>query len=318
VTADFTRGRVVPGGVAALILTLTCAIAGCGGGGGKARTAPVSSGKPDAGKPPVTLGTRNFTEQLVLGELYAQALRAEGFQVTVKNHPGGPEVIDKALTSGRIDGYPEYDGLMLTAIAHDTRRRASARSTYGAAKAFQERRGFTILDRTPFSDVNALATTSAYARGKRLVQVGDLARLGRFKLGAPPEFGTRVAGLVGMRQRYGISNVVFKPLSIGRQYRALDAGAVQVAGVFATDGRLRSGRYAVLEDPKNAFGFQHVVPVFGKQVLAAEGPVFARTIDAVSAKLTTGAMRQLNAAVELDRNAPADVARRFLRARGLA
>lgn len=300
-----------------LVLTLAFAVGACGGGS-KTKTAPASSGKPGAGRPPVTLGTRNFTEQLVLGELYAQALRAEGFQVTVKNHPGGPEIVDGALTSGRIDGYPEYDGLMLTAIAHDTRRRASARAAYDAAKAFQEKRGFTILDRTPFADVDALATLSAFARGKRLTQVGDLVRLGHFKLGAPPEFGTRATGLVGMRQRYGISNVDFKPLSIGRQYGALDAGAIQVAGVFTTDGRLESSRYAVLEDPKHVFGFQNVVPVFGKQVLAAEGPAFARTIDAVSARLTTRAMRQLNAAVELDRNAPADVARRFLRASGLA
>jgi osmoprotectant transport system substrate-binding protein len=304
------------GVVAALVLASALTVGACGGG--KRQTTPAPGGKRGAGKPPVILGIRSFTEQRVLGELYAQALRAKGFQVTVKSHPGGPEVIDAALTSGRIDGYPEYDGLILTAIAHDAKRQASARSTYDAAKAFEEQRGFTLLGRTPFADVDALATTSAYARGRQLTQVGDLMKVGRFKLGAAPEFGTRVTGLVGIERRYGISNVDFRPLSIGRQYRALDAGQIQVAGVLTTDGRLRSGRYAVLEDPQHVFGFQNVVPVFGRRVLAAEGPTFARTIDAVSAKLTIPAMRRLNAAVELDRNAPADVARRFLRASGLA
>jgi osmoprotectant transport system substrate-binding protein len=136
-------------------------------------------------------------------------------------------------------------------------------------------------------------------------------------LGGAPEFATRFEGLVGLKQEYGLTNLKFKPLQIGLQYKALDDGQIQVADVFTTDGQLQGKKYVVLKDPKNVFGFQNVAPVVSKKVLSAEGPAFAQTLNAVSAKLTTEAMQQMNGAVDIDKNSPQAVAKKFLSANGL-
>src|SRR5205814_10727236 len=114
------------------------------------------SGQPGAGKPAVTLGDKNFPEQFTLGQLYAQALRAKGFKVNVKENIGSTELIDKALTSGKVDLYPEYTGIGLTAVAPDTKPPSSAQDAYDRFKAFQEKRGFTLTDKTPFEDKNTI------------------------------------------------------------------------------------------------------------------------------------------------------------------
>ena len=137
-------------------------------------------------------------------------------------------------------------------------------------------------------------------------------------MGATPDFDVRPSGLPAVRRAYGIAAVRFVPLSLGAQYAALAGGRVQVAVVGTTDPRLRSARYAVLPDPRGAFGVQNVVPVFARAVIAAEGPAFTRALDAVSARLTTRAMRRMNAAVELDKRDPAAVAHDFLASARLA
>ena len=138
------------------------------------------------------------------------------------------------------------------------------------------------------------------------------------KLGAPPEFKTRFEGLVGMKKAYGLDNSTFKPLAIGLQYKALDDR--QDRRRRRVHHRRRSsqgGKYMVLKDPKNIFGFQNVAPVVSKKVLTAQGPAFEQTLNAVSAKLTNEAMQKMNAAVDLDKQKPADVAKEFLQANGL-
>jgi osmoprotectant transport system substrate-binding protein len=184
-------------------------------------------------------------------------------------------------------------------------------------RAFEAGRGLEALAPTPFERATALATTAAYARAHRLTQIGGLARIGAFALGAVPDFKTRGSGLPAVRRAYGTVGVRFVPLSQGLQYPALEGGRVQVAAVMTTDPPLRTGRDTVLADPKRVFGVQNVVPVFSHAVIAAEGPVFTRTVEAVSAKLTTQAMRRMNASVELDKRAPAAVAHDFLHASGL-
>jgi osmoprotectant transport system substrate-binding protein len=256
---------------------------------------------------------------------------------------------DQALVNGQIDGYPEYIGAILETIAHDARPPTHTAAAYRAARTFEARRGLTALAPTPLERATALAATAAYAHAHRLTQMGGLRRVGAFALGGPPDFDTRAAGLPAVRRAYGIAGVPFVPLSQGLQYSALDGGRVQVAAVMTTDPPLRTGRYAVLADPKRVFGVQNVVPVFSHSVLAAEGPVFTRTVEAVSAKLTvqnivpvfsrpvvaaegpvftptvaavsakltTQAMRRMNAAVEVDKRDPAAVAYDFLHAAGL-
>jgi osmoprotectant transport system substrate-binding protein len=308
------HSKAMQGVAAAVALALAVVVAACGSSSNSSKTASTPSGTPGAGKPAVTIGDKNFTEQFILGQLYAQALRAKGYTVNVKNDIGSSELIDKALTSGQISGYPEYSGIVLTAIAHDNKSYASPQATYDAVKKFENGRGFTVLNMTPFNDVDALAVKPPYAKQHNLTAVPDLKGVGRFTLGAPPEFKTRFTGLVGMKQVYGVN---IKPLAIGLQYKALDAGQIQVADVFTTDGQLQRGSYTILKDPKNIFGFQNVVPIFSKKVIDAQGPEFSQILNAVSAKLTVPAMQQMNAAVDLDKNNPAEVAKKFLQANNL-
>jgi osmoprotectant transport system substrate-binding protein len=312
------HSKAMQGVAAAVALVLAVLVAACGSSSKSSSTsASTPSGQPGAGKPAVTIGDKNFTEQFILGQLYAQALRAKGYTVNVKNDIGSSELIDKALTSGQISGYPEYSGIVLTAIAHDNKSYPNPQATYDAVKKFENGRGFSVLNMTPFNDVDALAVKPPYAQQHNLTAVPDLKGVGRFTLGAPPEFKTRFTGLVGMKQVYGVTNVNFKPLAIGLQYKALDAGQIQVADVFTTDGQLQRGSYTILKDPKNIFGFQNVVPIFSKKVIDAQGPEFSQIINAVSAKLTVPAMQQMNAAVDLDKNNPAEVAKKFLQANNL-
>ncbi len=279
-------------------------------------SASAASG-PGKGKPPITIGDKNFTEEFILGDLYAQALRAKGFTVNLKPNIGSSELTDKALRAGQIDMYPEYTGVILSVLAMQTRRPASENAAYAAAQKFENSRGYTLLEKTPFFDADAMATLKPFAQKNHLVTLGDLKKLKSFSLGAPPENKTRYEGLVGMRQAYGITNVNFVPLTIGLQYSALDKGSVDTANVFTTDGQLQSGKYVILTDTKHIYGYQNVAPVVSSKLLAKEGPAFAQTLNAVSAKLTTHVMQQLNAAVDIDKVDPATVASKFLQANGL-
>jgi osmoprotectant transport system substrate-binding protein len=273
---------------------------------------------PGAGRPPVTLGAKNFTEEFILGQLYSQALSAMGYKVRLIDDIGPSEVVDRELAAGRIDGYPEYTGTILSSLARDGRRPRSAAQAYQWAKEFEAGRGSTLLDITPAEDRDVLVAKPAYARAHHLRSLADLPRLGASaRLGAAPEFRTRFNGLVGLRRRYGVSRLRVLPLGIGELYPALDGGRVDLAAVFTTDGQLRQGDYTLLADPKNIFGFQNVTFVVRQSTLDAEGPAFARTINAVSADLSTQALRVMNAAVALGGQSPAAVARQFLRANGL-
>ena len=293
-------------------LTLAIVLAACGSDDGD-RPEP---GSPESA-PTITIGTKNFTEQYILGELYSQALDAEGFDVDLKSDIGSSEIVDRALTAGSLDMYPEYTGVLLSEIAGVRKKPRSAREAYDAAKAFQETRGFTLLAMTPFSDSNALATTPEFAREHRLRTIDDLGGVsGGVTIAAPPEFRTRFEGLVGLREVYGLDGVQVKPFKIGAQYGALDRGRVDAAAVFTTDGQLVEKRYTVLSDPRRLFAFQNVAPVI-KADLAERYPALVETADAVSAKLTTEAMREMNLAVQRG-DEPAVVAERFLRENSLA
>jgi osmoprotectant transport system substrate-binding protein len=308
----------------ALTTTLLCACGSSSQPPGPATPATsVKSGtaprEPGAGKPAVTLGTKNFTEEIILGQLYTQALRARGFTVTLKSNIGPSEVMDRKLGSGEIDGYPEYTGTILSVFGHDVKRPASALEAYRMAIGVERSRHAVLLAMAPAEDTDVIITHPAYAARHHLRSLSDLVGLGsRATLAGPPEFRTRFSGLVGMRQAYGVRSIRFLPMSIGQQYRALAAGRAQLAVAFTTDGNLTQGGFKLLSDPKRIFGFQNVTFVVRDSVIAREGPAFARTINAVSARLSTQALRLMNAAVALDQQSPAAVARQFLGANGLA
>ncbi len=295
---------------AAFAAAAVIALAGCGGG---------SDSKGGAGiqRPEITIGTKNFPEQFILGELYTQALEANGIRVRLKSDIGSSEIVDRALTAGSLDMYPEYTGTLLSEVAGVRKRPRSAEEAYDGAKRFSEKRGFTLLAMTPFSDSNALAVTPTFSRKRNIHSIEDLAKLPRpVLLAAPPEFRTRFEGLVGLRELYRLDNLKALPVPIGEQYDALDTGAAEVANVFTTDGQLDRGRYAVLKDPRTLFGFQNVAPVIRRE-LVRENPKLETIINSVSEKLTTAAMRAMNAAAVQRKESPAMVAARFLRTSGL-
>jgi osmoprotectant transport system substrate-binding protein len=276
-----------------------------------------SGDQPGKGKPAVKLGTKDFTEEFVLGELYKQALEAKGYTVNLKKNIGSTEIIDKALTSGQIDGYPEYLGVSVAVVARKDIIPKSDQETYDLAKEFYEGRGQTISQQTPFFDVDAIATTKDFAEKNSLKSVADLKKLDSFTVGARPEFKSRYQGLKGMQKVYGLNNAQFKQLALGIQYQALDKGDVDSANVFSTDAQLASGKYTVLEDPKGVFGYQHVAMVMDQKKNDALGPEFFATIDAVSKLLTNDAMISMNKAVAIDKQPEAEVAKKFLEANNL-
>jgi osmoprotectant transport system substrate-binding protein len=318
------RRRTHPALIAMLLAVLAMfAVAACGddddgGGGGGGGSGGQSSDQPGKGKPAVTLGTKDFPEEFVLGELYKQALEAKGYTVKLKKNIGSTEIIDKSLTSGEIDGYPEYLGVSVATTFRKDIVPKSAQQTYNLAKKLYAQRGQVISQQTPFFDVDAIATTKKFADENGLKSVGDLKKLDSFTVGARPEFRNRFQGLKGMRSEYGLTNAKFKQLALGIQYQALDSGDVDSANVFSTDAQLASGKYTVLKDPKGIFGYQHVAMVMNKDKYEAlGGPQFFAVIDSVSKLLTNKAMITMNKAVVLDKQDEAEVARSFLQANGL-
>ena len=298
--------------LAALVVAALLALAGCGGS-----DAPTASTAADA-KPPLRIGTKNFPEQFLLGELYKQALEAKGIPVELKANIGSTEIIHQALTDGALDMYPEYVGVLLSEVANVRARPKSPDAAYRRAQAYEAGQGFALLAPSPFSDQNALAVTPAYARRHHLRDIQDLKSVpGTVRIGAPPEFQTRFEGLVGLAQRYGLRNAKARPMAIGSQYAALDSGRVDVAAVFTTDGQLASGRYVILRDPRGVFGTQHVAPIISRTALRRYGPRLRAIIDTVSRRLTAPAMQRMNAQVQIDRRATADVAGEFLHGQGL-
>jgi len=268
--------------------------------------------------PTIVLGTKNFSEEFILGQLYKQALQAKGFKVSYKENIGSTEIIDTALTSGKINMYPEYTGVIVQVVFHKPLSAKTAKATYLLAKQLQETRGFTLLNATPFYDTDAIATLKSTASAKGLNSLGDLKKVPGIKLAALPEFKTRNTGLVGLKRNYAVTDVNFIPLAGISPYQALDSGKADVAAVFSTDPPLGKGsKYKVLADPKHQFGFQNVAPVVKKSLVTDLGPNFAKTVNAVSAKLTTPAIIAMNKAVIVDKQSPAKVAKAFLKANGL-
>jgi len=302
------------------ILLAGVLLAACGSSKSSSGTTATTSASSTAGagKPAVTLGSKNFAESNIIGELYTQALRAKGFTVKLKPEIGSTELIWKALKAGQIDGYPEYTGVLLSSVAEEKTEPKSEAEAYEKAKAFVEKEGFAMLEKTPFYDTNVLIVKPPYASEHSLSSIGDLKPLNnKFTIGGAPELATREEGLPGIKKLYGVEGK-FKPVSIELSYQAIEGGQVDVQSVFSTDGQLLGGKFKTLSDPKHVFGFQNVAPIIKKSVVEAQGPVFSETINKVNALLTIPAMQQMNKAVSIDKQSAESVAKQFLQANGLA
>jgi osmoprotectant transport system substrate-binding protein len=264
---------------------------------------------------PIIVGTKNFTEQYVLGQLYRQALVAAGFQVRYKENIGSTELIDKSLRSGQVTLYPEYTGTMLAVTFRRKTVPKTAKATYDLAKRLYERRGHTLLRQTPFQDRDVIAVTRATANRYNLRTIADLKRVPNLDIAGFPEWDTRWRGPI--RRQYGVSGFDFVQIGGLSAYQLLDRGDVLAADVFTTDPQLLGRKYVQLGDPKNMFGFQHVAPVVDRDLVSDHGAKFTSTLNKVSRLLTLRAIQAMNKAVGVDKKPAAKVADQFLTANNL-
>jgi osmoprotectant transport system substrate-binding protein len=145
----------------------------------------------------VIIGTKNFPEEFILGQLYKQALEAKGFTVSYKENIGSTELIQTSLTSGKINFYPEYTGVIVQDVFHHTSSGKTALATWQLAKKLEAAKGYTVLNRTPFYDTDVVAVTNATAKKYGLKSIADLKKAGSFKFGGFPECKTRNTCFVG-------------------------------------------------------------------------------------------------------------------------
>ena len=284
---------------------------------GLVAAAPAALGtQSGANATPIIVGTKNFPEQYVLGQLYKQALEAKGFNVQYKENIASTELIDTSLKSGKITMYPEYTGIMLSVTFKQKTLPKTAGATYALAKKLYGKRGQTLLAQTPFQDVDVIAVTRATAKKYGLKSLRDLRKVPNLSIAAFPEWETRWRDEIGAR--YGVKGFDFVPLAGISAYQLLDQKKVLAADVFTTDPQLLSRKYVQLRDPQNMFGFQHVAPVVSKKLVSAYGTKFTSTINKVTKLLTVKAIAAMNKAVGIDKKPADDVAAAFLKANGLA
>ena len=296
-------------------VALLIGLAACGGGGGSNTT--TTSASPS--NVTITLGTKNFGEEYILGQLYGQALQAKGFHVIYKGNFGSSELADKAITSGKMNFYPEYTGIIALDLAKVKNAPKSANATYVAAKNFENARGLAILNPTPFADTDTFTTLTSTAKKDGLKTMSDLSKLKSFSYAGYPECVTRITCILGMKQIYGLKNITFIPIGSISVYTLLDQGKATGGDGFSTDpAQLNTKKYTALVDNKHIFGFQNVVPVLKASLLnGSNGALLASTSNAVTAKLTLAAMQAMNKAYYVDKATPKQIAHGFLAANGL-
>jgi osmoprotectant transport system substrate-binding protein len=301
---------------AACVLAVLAALA-LGGCGADDDERNRGSAQPQGGKLRITLGTQDFPEARLLGELWRQALAVNGYAVDLRKRIGPTEDLDRAVRAGEIDGHPAYTGTSLSVVFGEEVSGLDPERTYDQVKQLYATRGQALSAMTPFQNVDAIATTNLLAQRERLRAIADLRRLDRFTLGARPEFENLYLGLEGMQQVYGLTNATFAPVTLGAQYTALDEGDVDAANVFTTDPQLQGGAYTVLEDPEKLFGSQNAVMVVDADKLERVGAErFMEVVNAVNSRLTTGAIVDMNQSVTEGQD-DGEVAQRFLRDVGL-
>lgn len=285
---------------------------------GQATTTATASSLPGTGRPAITVGDKNYSEQFVLGQLYLQALVAQGFSVTLDENIGPTQVTIQGLQTGSLSMYPEYLTVFDQAIAGNEQAFRSQGDALAAGRRWAAAHGLTLLAPTPFSNTEGLAVSDAYSAANHLRTIGDLRRVaGALTIGGPSQFQSEAPGLSALDAAYGLVPAGFQTMAVGAQYAALNGDAVQAADVKTTDGQLATGDYAVLSDPHRVFGWGNVVPVVSTKVLLAEGPAFSATIARVDAALSTTVMRQLNEQVDIAQQDPTAVAKQFLQTHGL-
>ena len=269
--------------------------------------------------PKIILGSKNFSEETLLGQLYGQALKVKGFPVSYKPSIGSSELIDTAITSGKINVYPEYTGIIALDLAKVKNAPKTAAATYQAAQKFETGRGLKLLNPTPFADVDTFTMLASTAKKDGLKTMSDLSKLKSFSYAGYPECQTRITCILGMKRIYGLKHIKFVQLGTISVYTLIDEKKVTGGDGFSTDPQQLQKKYRALVDSKHIFGFQNVAPVVKQSLLkGSSGKLLKQTLNAVSAKLTLKAMQQMNKAVVIDKVSISTVAKKFLQANGLA
>ena len=266
----------------------------------------------------VKVGSKNFTEQFIVAEIYAQALQSAGIKSQTRTNLGATLIAHAALLNGDIDLYPEYTG---TALAHVVKGdlSGSAEQTYKTVKDYYEKNlHLTLLEPTHIDNGYAIVVLPETAAKYKLKTLSDLGPVSNnLSFGAEGSFADRSDGLPGMNRVYGIRFKEFRNLAkLGIRYSALTSKNIDVSFGFTTDWQIAQDRLVVLDDDKHSFPPYFLVPVIRQDTLA-KNPKIAEVLNRVSRLLTTENMRAMNTAVERDKEEPKDVATEFLKQKGI-
>src|SRR5215207_517935 len=303
------------------ILVLAPGVVGCGGDDevavGGDTIANLIGENPENRDVQITVGSKNFTEQLILGEIYAQALEAAGYDVKKRLNLGSEEIALRALEDGEIDSYPEYTSTALTSFfdipAEDVP--ADAQQAFEDSRADFEERNLTAFPPTPFSSANAVGLLTERADELGVSSISDLKRHSKdLTLYGSPECRKRGDCLVGLRDNYGLHFKRFTPVGIGRRYDVMDTGTADLSILFTTDPQLFvSDNYVILDDDKDVLPPGNVLFVARKETADEAGPDLRDVVESVQKELTLEVMQKLNARVDVDGRKPAEAARTYLK-----
>ena len=264
----------------------------------------------------VRVGSKNFTEQFIVAEIYAQALEAAGIKVERKINLGGTLIAHKALEEKQIDVYPEYTGTMLLVVLK-AEPMTDQKAVYEKVKEAYATKGLVVLNQAPVNNTYVLVVRPDTAQKHKLQTLSDLARVSKeLKLGAGPEFRDRKDGIPGLKAKYDMDFKEDLQLAIGLRYQALKNDQIQIVNGYATDGMISAMKLTRLKDDKNLWPPYFVVPVVRKEVLDAN-PKVADILNRVSAMLDETTVAEMNYRVDGDKMEPKDVAHDFLKAKGV-
>lgn len=266
--------------------------------------------------PLLRIGSKNFTEQLVLGELWAQALEAAGVaRVERRLNLGGTLIAQGALTSGQIDLYPEYTGTGLGVVLREDTAGTAEQVLARVREGYRARFNLDWVAPSGIDNGNVLLVLPATARRHNLSTLSDLAGVSpRLTLSAGSEFADRADGLPGLKRVYGMEFRRLRQFSaLGLRYAALRHGQADVVNGYATDWQIAAGGFVSLADDKAFWPPYQLCAVVRRQVLDTV-PRLVEVLDPLNRRLDNAVMQRLNRQVDQDGDEPREVAARFLRA----
>ncbi len=263
------------------------------------------------------IGSKNFTEQFILAEMYAQALEAKGYKVERFINLGGTLIAHQAVASGNIDMYPEYTGTALAAVVKGTLG-SDADAVYKQVKEYYESRlDLTLLKQSEMNNGYIMAVLPETATKYKLKTLSDLAKVSRqLVLGAGAEWRDREDGLPGLKKVYGMEFKEYRPMVTALKYQALTGRQVDVINGFGTDGQISAMKLVPLVDDRNFWPPYRVAPVIRREI-ARNYPGVVVILNSVTAMLTNAGQSELNWRVDGLKEEPRDVAHDFLKKHGL-